>query len=188
MQGPRSFRVPFDFYPTPPEGILALLEVERFKGSIWEPACGDGAISKVLAQRGYHVVSTDLIYRDFGIGGINFLMQPTARAVNIVTNPPYGRGLADAFVQHALRLVAPTGGSVAMLLDLSSLARPKRHLFWTRRPPSVVYILDDLDFLPAASLLPDWTRRRYYWAVWRPGHVGRPALWWLSTDHHRLTG
>jgi hypothetical protein len=36
-----------DFYPTPPEGTRALLSVERFEGPIWEPACGDGAISRV---------------------------------------------------------------------------------------------------------------------------------------------
>ena len=32
-------RVPNDFYPTPPEAVRALLSVESFEGSIWEPAC-----------------------------------------------------------------------------------------------------------------------------------------------------
>jgi len=50
-----------DFYPTPPEGTRALLSVERFDGSIWEPACGDGAISRVLIEAGYEVVSSDLV-------------------------------------------------------------------------------------------------------------------------------
>lgn len=22
---------------------------------------------------------------------------------------------------------------------------------------------------------------RYCWAVWKPGHVGRPAFWWVRT-------
>lgn len=83
-------RVPLDFYPTPPEATRALLSVERFSGTIWEPACGDGAISKVLLAHGYSVVSTDLIYRGFGTGGVNFLTQTQTRARNIVTNPPYG--------------------------------------------------------------------------------------------------
>ncbi|MDQ8699269.1 hypothetical protein [Hyphomicrobium sp. LHD-15] len=181
------FRVPFDFYPTPPEGTRALLSVERFKGSIWEPACGDGAISKVLAAHGCTVVSTDLIDRGFGTGGVNFLEQTTLRATNIVTNPPYGHGLADAFVQHALRLVQPTGGSVAMLLDLASLAHPMRHARWVRNPPAVVYILDQLNFLSSGTHVPDQTMRRYYWAVWRPRHTGRPAVWWLSTQRHRYS-
>lgn len=174
------FRVPHDFYPTPPEGTRALLTAERFAGSIWEPACGDGAVSKVLIAHGYHVISTDLIDRGYGIGGINFLAERTNRARNIVTNPPYGRGLADAFVHHALRLTEPTGGSVAMLLNLDSLAHPLRHARWVRRPPAVIYVLDDLNcHRDTAFLRPN--PFRYYWAVWRPGHVGRPALWWLST-------
>lgn len=61
-------RVPHDFYPTPPEAVRALLSVEAFEGSIWEPACGDGAISKVLLAAGFDVVSTDLIDRGFGSG------------------------------------------------------------------------------------------------------------------------
>ena len=61
-------RVPHDFYPTPPEAVRALLSVETFEGSIWEPACGDGAISKVLLEAGHEVVSTDLIDRGYGAG------------------------------------------------------------------------------------------------------------------------
>lgn len=34
-------RAPFEFYPTPPEATRALLSVETFDGTIWEPACGD---------------------------------------------------------------------------------------------------------------------------------------------------
>lgn len=61
-------RVPHDFYPTPPEAVRALLSVETFEGSIWEPACGDGAISKVLLDAGHEVVSSDLIDRGYGNG------------------------------------------------------------------------------------------------------------------------
>ena len=83
-------RVPHDFYPTPPEAVRALLSVETFEGSIWEPACGDGAISKVLLAAGYNVVSTDLIDRGYGIGGRDFLKSDRPLAKHIITNPPYG--------------------------------------------------------------------------------------------------
>jgi hypothetical protein len=179
-----SLRVPHDFYPTPPEGTRALLRVERFAGSIWEPACGNGAISKVLLAAGYKVISTDLINRGFGTGGINFLTETTARGRNIITNPPYGTGLADAFVTHALRLVQPTGGSVAMLLNLASLAHPMRHARWTRQPPASLYVLDELKCWPNGIERGFAAEHRYFWAVWRPGHVGRPALWWLSASTH----
>ncbi len=69
----RPGRAPFEFYPTPPEATRALLSVENFDGDIWEPACGDGAISRELTAAGYNVTSTDLIDRGFGTGGQNFL-------------------------------------------------------------------------------------------------------------------
>lgn len=175
-------RVPHDYYPTPPEGTRALLSVERFSGTIWEPACGDGAISKVLHAHGYTVVSTDLVYRGFGSGGVNFLTETKTRARNIITNPPYGSGLADAFVRHALRLVEPVAGNVAMLLNLASLAHPARHHQWTHRPPAAIYILDELTCWPHGIERGFAAEHRYCWAVWRSGHVGRPALWWLCTS------
>ena len=181
MMEPSPFRVPYDFYPTPPQATRALLSVERFNGTIWEPACGDGAISKVLLAQGCMVISTDLVYRGFGTGGVNFLTETRTRARNIVTNPPYGNGLADAFVRHALRLVAPVGGSVAMLLNLASLAHPVRHHQWTRQPPAAVYILDELTCWPNGIARGFAAEHRYCWAVWRPGPRGRPSLWWLST-------
>ena len=131
-------RARYEFYPTPPEATRALLSVEQFDGPVWEPACGQGHISKVPIDAGLEVVSTDLIQRDFGIGGRDFLSTTASPAKHIVTNPPYGRGLGDAFVHHALRLVRETGGTVAMLLNLASLAHPSRHELWTSHPPTAV--------------------------------------------------
>lgn len=181
-------RAAHDFYPTPPEATHALLSEEVFHGSIWEPACGDGAIARVLQGDGYQVVSTDLIDRGFGIGGIDFLKETRPRARNIVTNPPYGRGLADSFVAHALNLTAMTGGSVAMLLNLASLCHPSRHVMWVRRPPTVIYGLDELICWPNGNKAEAGYRtaqHRYCWAVWRPEPVTRPAFWWLSTAAFR---
>ena len=176
-------RAPFEFYPTPPEATRALLSVEEFDGSIWEPACGEGAISDVLVKAGYKVVSTDLILRGYGEGQVDFLRETTARAKHVVTNPPYGRGLGDAFVRHALNLTRETGGSVAMLLNLASLAHPTRHELWTAHPPAIIYALDELVCWPEGR--PELARsstatHRYCWVVWKPGHAGRPAFWWLQ--------
>ena len=55
-----------DFYPTPAWATHALIESEGFEGEIWEPACGDGAMSSVLAETGNPVVSSDLYDRGFG--------------------------------------------------------------------------------------------------------------------------
>lgn len=109
-------RAAYEYYPTPPEAVRALLSVEQFDGSVWEPACGEGHISKVLQSAGLEVVSTDLIDYGFGEGCRDFLSARSPEAKHIITNPPYGKGLADAFVRKSLAFCRETGGSVAMLI------------------------------------------------------------------------
>lgn len=108
---------PDGFYPTPPRGVRALLAHEAFAGVIWECACGDGAISRILEAAGFEVISTDLVDRGYGRGGHDFLADHATLVDHIVTNPPFSppRGLAARFVEHALTRIRP-GGSVCMLL------------------------------------------------------------------------
>lgn len=43
---------------------------------VWECACGEGHISKVLESHGYDVVSTDLVYRGYGrLNPCDFLLE-----------------------------------------------------------------------------------------------------------------
>jgi hypothetical protein len=60
-------RDPHDHYPTPPSVVEALLQKERFGETVWEPACGTGAMSEVLKKAGYDVRSSDLIDRGYGV-------------------------------------------------------------------------------------------------------------------------
>jgi hypothetical protein len=92
-------RVKDDFYPTPSNATIALLERENFNGTIWEPACGDGAISKLLKLQGYDVYSTDLVDRGYGDTHFDFLNSWELHD-NIVTNPPFNIG--TKFAIHAL--------------------------------------------------------------------------------------
>ena len=187
---PRSVprRLPNEFYPTPPEATLALLSVERFEGSIWEPACGEGAIANVLADAGHKVVATDLVEYGFGISGIDFLKELRPRAKHIVTNPPYGSGLADAFAEKALAFAAETGGIVAMLLNMASLSHRRRTPWWKAKPPARLYAIDDIVCWPSHRYGPApeyFTKHRYIWAVWTPNHQGPSAFWWLSGAEFR---
>lgn len=177
-----------EFYPTPFEATRALLSVERFQGPIWEPACGDGAIAKILSAAGHTVVATDLVDRGYGTGGINFLAETTNHARHILTNPPFGRGLADCFIRHALALAAPVQGSVAMLLDLAGLAYPDRTPLWLAHPPSRVHILDELICQPAGRATITRAEVRFCWCVWRPDHHGPTTLSWLHTRNFRRWG
>jgi hypothetical protein len=39
-----------DFFQTPAWATYALIDNEKFSGEIWESACGDGAMSRVLEK------------------------------------------------------------------------------------------------------------------------------------------
>lgn len=90
-----------DFFPTPLECTIALYmaEKEGIPHDVWEPACGEGDISKYLEDMGHAVISTDLVDRGYGLGRVDFLME-TKGPQAIVTNPPFK--LSEKFVRHAL--------------------------------------------------------------------------------------
>lgn len=166
-----------------------MLSAETFDGDIWEPACGTGAISDVLKTAGYAVRSTDLILRGYAEERIDFLKSNAPRARNIITNPPYGRhGLADAFIRKALSHTLQTGGKVAMLLNLRSLAHPSRTAKYRKSPPARIYILDELTCPPSGVLTstkPKFPKQQYFWGVWEPGFQDLTELDWLSPHKFR---
>jgi hypothetical protein len=176
-----------DFYPTPPAAVRALLKVESFEGVIWECACGDGAIARVLRTAGLEVIATDL--KDRGCpdstGDIDFLAQTTAPecVTTILTNPPLMH--ADKFVWHALRLGVQR---VVMLLPLDRLAGQKRsgvtwggwlarvYVFQNRLP----WMHRDGEDGPRAD-----TRMEFAWYLWDQAHCGDTVLrpiWWKAQD------
>lgn len=174
-----SARQKDDFYPTPRRGIEALLGVETFDGPIWEPACGDGAISSALKERGYSVVSTDLVDRGYGNHGIDFLMEFAPQAPNIITNPPFK--LAVPFVRKALHL---TTGKVAMLLKIAFLEGIERSKLFAESPLARVHVFSQrLAFAPGGSTgarqLDGGGMMAFAWFVWEHGYTGKPTLGWI---------
>ena len=73
-EGRDANRADHDFYRTSPEAVLPLFKVEKFPGVVWECACGDGAISKLLEVQPEvsRVISSDLINRGYGSWGVDF--------------------------------------------------------------------------------------------------------------------
>lgn len=143
MLGARNYalyeREENDYYATEPKATKLLLEQESFSSRIWEPACGEGHIAEVLKSHGYDVVSTDLIDRGYGQGGIDFLEyeQDGLMDCDIVTNPPYKYG--KEFVEKALQLIAP-GHKVAMFLKIQFLEGKARRALFDHYPPQTVYV------------------------------------------------
>jgi hypothetical protein len=103
-------RMEGDDYATPAWVTEALLSVESFQGPVWEPAAGDGHMVKALIAGVYSVIPG---YTDFLLEA-----EPCVGMKAIVTNPPYKDNLHEKFVRHALDLVRPNNGKVAMLLPL----------------------------------------------------------------------
>lgn len=156
-----------DYYATDPKAVEMLLEQESFDKNIWEPACGEGHISKVLEEHGYNVISTDLIDRGYGTGEVNFLKKNEKFNGDIITNPPYK--YAKEFVEKALELVE-TGQKVAMFLKLSFLASKGRRTLFNEHPPQIVYVSSGRlecgkngEFVGAGAV-------NYAWFVWQKGY------------------
>lgn len=171
----RANREKDDFYPTPPEGTEALLRVESFAGDIWEPACGDGAISKVLEAAGYSVISTDLVDRGYGEPRVDFLMEWQGRAPNIVTNPPFK--MVAPFVRKSLAL---TTGKAAMLLRLACLEGAERGEIFETSPLARVWVFRRrLSMYRAGQSNGQTGMIAFAWFVWEHGHQGPPTLGWL---------
>jgi hypothetical protein len=167
-----------DFYRTPARCTERLLEVERFPSVIWEPACGDGAISEVLRDAGHMVISTDLVDRGYGASHRDFLMEYTLSAPAIITNPPFK--LADEFVLHALALGVE---KVAMFMRLAWLEGGARHTrLWSRHPPVRIWTFsrrqtlwrgDDPNAKDKGGAI------AFAWFVFERGFAGHPELRWL---------
>lgn len=166
-----------DFYPTPPRATHALLSVENFEGGIWEPACGDGAISKVLEAAGHEVYSTDLIDRGYGVAGVDFLLDYQTTADNIITNPPFKH--AEEFVTHALRR---SRRKVAMLCRLAWLEGKARKLMFESTPLARVWVFSGrIPMLRGGEemLKGGGGMIAFAWYVWDRQHTGKPEIGWL---------
>ena len=173
-------RAQFDYYATDPQAVEMLLALETFAPVIWEPACGEGHISNVLAAHGYEVISTDLIYRGFGEPEpMDFLTETFPEFEgDIITNPPYSAGLE--FVERALETVRP-GGKVAMFLKVQFLEGKRRGELFSKTPPRTVYIsrsrlacAKNGDFSHTESAI------AYAWYVWEKGFTGDPVIKWFN--------
>lgn len=168
-----------DFYPTPRWATFALIESELFKGDVWECACGDGAMSAVLAETGNQVISSDLYDRGYGEIGHNYLTT-TRRAPNIITNPPYNS--AEGFVARGLEAA---GQKFALLLRLAFLEGANRaNTIFHCRPPSRVWVFSErITFYMKDAQIAGSGTTAYAWFVWDKDHIGSTELAWFKPGY-----
>lgn len=172
-------RADYDYYATDPRAVPLLLEQEEFTPIIYEPACGEGHISKPLEERGYQVICSDIV--DRGIGEQrNFLLYDAKNIpYDIITNPPYVHALE--FVQKALDIVAQ-GRKVAMFLKLTFLESKGRKEFFRKNPPRTVYVSSGrLGCAKNGDFKAHSVRAiAYAWYVWEKGYQGDTVLKWIN--------
>lgn len=165
-----------DFYETPEWATEALMPHLRPLGGVWEPACGSGKMSRVLLRAGHSVSQSDIA------NGHDFLVQlqppdggrmPSA----IITNPPYE--LAQQFIEHALRLMEPCRGLVAMLLRCDfDHAKSRAHLF--RDCPAFarkLVLMKRIVWFAEANGKPKASPSfNHAWYIWDWEHDGAPVI------------
>jgi hypothetical protein len=161
-----------DFFSTPRWATSILLDSVKFTGTIWEPACGDGRMSECINDR-YpgQVVSTDLVDRKYGKGGVDFLFTTVRLGDNIVTNPPYS--FAMDFVQHALDFHPAVTAFLLRTLFLET--GPRYELFKAHPPRKVIVISDRVMFDGGEKPGGCWCLS---WFVWEDGYHGTTQLEW----------
>lgn len=164
-----------DLYQTPAWVTKALVPfIPCHVARIWECACGDGQMVRMLKDGGFEVVATDIHN-----SGWDFLNMPawTNPFDAIITNPPFE--LATEFIEQALRFTEPNGGFAAMLLRTDfEHAKSRTHLF--RDCPAfarkvvllkrIVWFVED-NGKPKAS--PSYN---HSWFIWDHRHEGPATL------------
>ena len=165
-----------DFFPTPEWATFALIENEKFEGGIWEPACGDGAMARVLLQTGCPVFASDLYDRGYGLGGVNFLHEERL-SENIITNPPYNS--AEGFVHSGIN---KTSGKLALLLRLAFLEGANRQkTIFSIYPPSRVWVFSErITFYPHGAVQKGTGTTAYAWFVWDKASSDKCTLGWIQ--------
>ena len=168
-----------DYYATDPQAMRELLKYETFQLNIWEPACGEGNLSKVLKEYGHNVYSTDLIDRGYQDEQIDFLNTKNRWFGDIITNPPFK--YTTEFVLNSLAAV-DTGAKVAMFLKINYLSGKKRYKeIYSKCPPYRVYVFcgrmacsknnDPKGYKNGAM--------DFVWMIWEKGKIGPTELKWI---------
>jgi len=170
-----------DFYETPYSITRHLLNVEDFdyKLTICEPACGDGAIVKVLQEKTNNVVFYDIEK--------NFLTE-IEQYDYIITNPPFS--ISYEFIQKAKNVAKK---KFAFLLPLSYLHGKKRYddIYSDKDYPlKKVYVFTRYPML-GEKLREDGKYNTgmmvYAWFIFEKGYDGPSIIDWIDNNSDVLS-
>ena len=165
-----------DYYATQPIAAELLTQIEDLDNNIWECACGEGHLSKVFEDKGFNVLSTDLVDRGYGIGGVNFLECEEPYDGDIVTNPPYR--YAQEFIEKALDLITD-GHKVCMFLKVQFMEGKARRKLFEANPPARIWVSSSRIQCGKNGEFKG-SMVAYAWYVWEKGYTGDTILKWFN--------
>ena len=176
-----------DFYETPYTLTRRFLDAEYFDKSlsVCEPACGNGAITKILNEKWNKELITSYDIRDKNKS--NFLWEMDNYDY-VITNPPFSLSLQ--FIQKAKSVATK---KFAFLLPLAYLHGKKRYdeiytdkkyglekvYIFTRYPMLGEPLRDDGKYTTGMMV--------YAWYVWTNGYGGKPMIDWLDNNEDILS-
>lgn len=181
----RGDRETHDFYRTDPIAATVLIDVlgNSLPQNIWECACGDGALSQVFINKGYQVLSTDLIDRGFGTGGIDFLTtNQRFDGGAIITNPPFK--YASEFVVTALNKISD-GDLACLFLRTLFLEGKMRKKLFEQHPPKYVYVSSGRITCKKPNYTGNQSAMSFSWFVWQKGHQGDTVVRWFDVGDYK---
>lgn len=151
-----------DFYPTPAEVTKVLLDNIDWPKSviILEPACGDGAMAKVLTSYFDEVKSSDIETGD------DFLTVDLSsrkfKCDGIITNPPFS--LAEAFIIKSL----DNCSYVAMLTKSTFWHAKSRTKIFEKYPPAKILALNWRPQFGGEKHSKSSPTMDFIWTIWEP--------------------
>ena len=171
-----------DYYATDPQALRDFLLASKddivLAPNIWEPACGEGNLSKVL-QESHYVLSTDKVNRGFSDPQMDFLEgDHWWWAGDILTNPPFK--LAQQFVEKSLELIDNKNYAI-FLLRIQFLEGQKRKKFFEVSPPKFVYVHSKRIGIWKNNEKEKYTGNAlcFAWFVWQKGYNGKTEVRWI---------
>ena len=179
---PEAEREKHDYYATPPTAIHKVMptfkDIVKLNTNVWECACGEGHISRVLQEYGFNVKSSDLIDRGFGEVQ-DFLTCTTTFNGDIVTNPPFK--LADNFIRHAMTLLEKDGNKAIFLLKVQFLESKQRKSLFEEMPFKYLIVNSERQLCAKNGEFEKYTSTAqcYCWFIFEKGYEGLPQILWV---------
>lgn len=156
LQRKRSAVKRSDRYWTPDSALVPIVKYLRDYTTLWDPAAGNGNITRFFKKEGFNVVGTDISRnknQDF------LIIKPPEDVSCIVCNPPFS--LKKQFIERCFELKLP----FVLLVPLNCLETQGVRRILSKNKFSIIYPPKNVDYImPDAP--PGKVSRAFFYSVW----------------------